>query len=239
MSRNIYLSIIIPAYNEQARLAITLSKINSYCDLQDYHYEVIVVDDGSIDNTVEVALTSLLNKTGRLRVLKNHENRGKGHSVKKGIMESSGDYVLFSDADLSTPIEEMKKLFSALNEKYDIAIGSRSITGAQIKVHQPFYREYMGKFFNKLVQVFALKGIIDTQCGFKLFKGNVARDIAARMQIDGFAFDVEMLYLARLRGSRIKETPITWINSPQSKVDPIRDSLSMFLDVLSIKRLNK
>jgi len=233
-----HLSIIIPAYNEQERLSLTLSKIHSYCNSQAYNYEVLVVDDGSTDNTTRVVTDNPLSKTGKLRILKNQRNRGKGYSVKRGIMESKGDYVLFSDADLSTPIGEVEKLFSALNEKCDIAIGSRSIKGAQIKVHQPFYREYMGKFFNRLVRIFAFKGIIDTQCGFKLFKGALARDIAAQMQVDGFAFDVEMLYLVRLRGLKIKEVPIVWVNSPQSKVDPLRDSLKMLLDIINIKRLH-
>ena len=239
MSKSVYLSIIIPAFNEQERLPLTLSKIHSYCNSKAYSYEVIVVDDGSIDNTVKAAIDNPLHRTGRLHILKNHQNRGKGYSVKRGIMASKGDYVLFSDADLSAPIEEVDKLFSGLNEKYDIAIGSRSIKGAQIKVHQPFYREYMGKFFNKLVRIFALKGIIDTQCGFKLFEGKVARDVAARMLIDGFAFDVEMLYLARLNGYEVKEIPIVWENSPISKVSPVADSFKMLLDLLSIKRLHE
>ena len=233
-----HLSIIIPAYNEQERLPLTLSKIHSYCNSQSYNYEVLVVDDGSTDNTIRVVTDNPLSEAGRLRILKNQRNRGKGYSVKRGVMASKGDYVLFSDADLSTPIGEVEKLFSALNERFDIAIGSRSIKGAQIKVHQPFYREYMGKFFNRLVRIFAFKGIIDTQCGFKLFKGALARDIAAQMRVDGFAFDVEMLYLARRSGCRIEEVPIIWVNSPQSKVDPLRDSLKMLLDIINIKRLH-
>ncbi len=236
MNNNLYLSIVIPAYNEEKRLGLTLQEMHRYFDKKQYTYEVIVINDGSYDKTEEEALQSSIFKSGNLKIFRNNVNKGKGFSVKKGIMASKGDYVLFSDADLSTPIGEVEKLFSALNEKYDIAIGSRSIKGAQIEVHQPFYREYMGKFFNKLVRVFVLKGIIDTQCGFKLFKGKIARDIAVRMRIDSFAFDVEMLYLAKLSGCRIKEVPITWINSPQSRVDPIKDSLKMFFDVLSIKK---
>ncbi len=238
MSKNIHLSIIIPAFNEQERLPLALSKIHSYCNSRGYTYEVFLVDDGSTDSTIKVATDTPLSKTGKLRILKNQRNRGKGYSVKRGIMASKGDYVLFSDADLSTPIGEVEKLFSALNEGFDIAIGSRSIKGAQIKEHQPFYREYMGKIFNILVGVFALKGIIDTQCGFKLFKGIPAREIAAQMRIDGFAFDVEMLYLARLKGQSIKEMPIVWINSPQSRVKLFDSSVRMFLDIIRVRALH-
>ena len=233
-----YISIIIPAYNEEERLKITLDKVHAYLNNKGYQYEVIVIDDGSTDKTEEVILASSLYKAGRMKFLKNTKNKGKGFSVRRGILTAKGERILFTDADLSTPIEELDKLLSCLGSGYDIAIGSRSIEGADVKVHQPFYREYMGKFFNILVQTFALKGFVDTQCGFKLFRQHVIKDILTLLKIDGFAFDVEMLYLAQKRGYKIKEIPVIWINSPKSRVNPIIDSWSMFVELLSIKRLH-
>jgi dolichyl-phosphate beta-glucosyltransferase len=233
-----FLSIVIPAYNEETRLKTTLKRIYTYLNSKDYNYEVIVVDDGSKDKTKDIVSDSSLSRVGRLRLLQNDKNRGKGFSVKRGILASQGDYILFSDADLSCPIEEFEKLFSYLKSSYDIAIGSRSIKGTDVRVHQPFYREYMGKFFNILVQLFIFKGIIDTQCGFKLFKANVAKDIASQIKINGFAFDVEMLYLAMNKGYKIKEVPVVWINSPISRVELFVDSFRMFGELLSIKRLH-
>jgi dolichyl-phosphate beta-glucosyltransferase len=232
------ISVVIPAYNEEARLAVTLQKIHSYLNKKNFAYEVIVVDDGSSDRTKEIAIASTLHQTGKLKILANINNRGKGFSVKKGILAARGDLILFSDADLSTPIEEIEKLFKALEAGYDIAIGSRSIKGAEVKRHQPFYREYMGRFFNILVQLFVLRGIVDTQCGFKLFKANAARDIASNMKLEHFAFDVEMLYLALKKGYKVKEAPVVWVNFPESRVNPVRDSTRMFLDLLSIKMLH-
>lgn len=232
------LSIVIPAYNEEKRLQSTLEKIYSYLKGKNYEYAVIIIDDGSSDRTAEVALDSELNKTGKLSLLKNEENKGKGFSIKRGILASYAEFVLFTDSDLSTPIEELDELFLSIQSGYDIVIGSRSIKGSEIIVHQPFYRELMGKFFNFLVQIFVLKGFIDTQCGFKLFKGNVAKDIANELKIDRFGFDVEMLYLAQKKNYKIKEAPVIWLNSPTSKVNPIFDSWRMFLDLLSIKRLH-
>lgn len=233
-----HFSIIIPAYNEEERLKESLDKIHSYLNAKFFKYEVIVVNDGSTDNTKQSALSSSLYQTGKLKLLTNSQNKGKGFSVKKGILESKGNFVLFSDADLSTPIEEVEKLFKYVNSGYDIAIGSRSIKGADIRVHQPVYRELMGRFFNLIVKTVALKGIVDTQCGFKLFKSEVAKEIASRMQINGFSFDVEMLYLGKKIGYSVKEVPIVWINSPASRVEVFKDSLKMFSDVLSIKRLH-
>ena len=233
-----FISIIIPAHNEEERLKISLDKLYQYLISKDYDYEVIVVDDGSSDKTSQTALESKLAKSGKVVFLQNSGNKGKGFSVKQGILHSIGEYVLFSDADFSTPIQELDKLFGYVKNGYDIAIGSRSIKGANITVRQPFYREMMGKFFNFLVQVFVLRGIHDTQCGFKLFGRQCAKDIAQELKIDRFGFDVEMLYLAQKKKYKIKEVPVTWINSPISKVNPIKDSFQMFLELLSIKKLH-
>ena len=235
-----FLSIIIPVYNEEDRLGITLSRIHSYLNTKEYKYEVIVVDDGSSsDKTREIALASSLKSAGNLKLLSNQKNRGKGFSVRRGIIAANGEYILFSDADLSTPIQELDKLLEYTKSGYDIAIGSRSMSGSDVRVHQPFYREFMGRIFNLIVQIAVFKGIIDTQCGFKLFKSNIAKEIADKMRIDRFSFDVEMLYLARRMNCKIKEVPVVWINSPSSRVDPIRDSVKMFLDILYIKRLHR
>jgi dolichyl-phosphate beta-glucosyltransferase len=234
-----YLSVVIPAYNEEQRLKLSLDKMHAYLNSKAFQYEVIVVDDGSTDDTRQSALESSLCLAGKLKLLKNGQNKGKGYSVKRGIIECKGDFILFSDADLSTPIQELEKLSQHIDSGYDIAIGSRSIKGADVRVHQPIYRELMGRFFNLIVQATALKGIIDTQCGFKLFKGNIAKEIAGQMLIDGFSFDVEMLYIARQKGYTIKEVPVVWINSPVSRVSPFKDSLKMLQDVVSIKKIHR
>jgi len=232
-----FLSIVIPAYNEEKRLGISLQKMHAYFNHKDYNYEIIVVDDGSTDKTKEVALNSAFNQTGKLRFLQNKTNQGKGFSVKKGILASRGEHILLSDADLSTPIEEIEKFTHFLETGFDIVIGSRG-KGADIRVRQPFYREYMGRFFNLLIQIFVMKGIFDTQCGFKLFQADPAKKIASLLKINGFSFDVEILYLARRKNYKIKEVPVTWINSPTSRVHPIIDSYKMFTELFSIKRLH-
>lgn len=232
----IYLSIIIPSYNEEKRIGLTLSKICGFLKTKSYEYEIILVDDGSNDKTILEAKDSELAKTNKLNIIKNVTNKGKGFSVKSGILNSSGEYILFSDADLSTPIEETGKLFGYIEKGYDIVIGSRSITGSDVKVHQPFYREKMGRIFNFFVNILLISGFNDTQCGFKLFKGSIAREIGRELTIDGFCFDVEMLYLAKKKGCRIAEVGIVWENSPQSKVRVISSSLAMFIDLLKIRR---
>jgi len=231
------LSIVIPAYNEEKRLKSTLEKLYSYLKIKDYEYEVIVIDDGSSDKTSEVALSSELAKIGKLSLLKNEKNEGKGFSIKRGILSSRAEFILFTDSDLSTPIEELDEIFLSI-QTHDIVIGSRSIEGADIRVHQPFYRELMGRIFNILVNIFVLKGFIDTQCGFKLFRSTAAKDIAKELKINRFGFDVEMLYLAKKKNYKIKEVPVIWLDSPTSKVNPIFDSFKMFIDLLLIKRLH-
>lgn len=234
-----YLSIIIPAYNEAQRIKWSLSKIDEFLCSKNYDYEVIIVDDGSTDKTINEALRSRLDKRKKLKIIKNDMNRGKGYSVKRGILNSHGEFLLISDADLSTPIEELDKLFHCINNGYDIVIGSRSVADSDVQIHQSWYREKMGKVFNIFVKFLLLRNFNDTQCGFKLLKGNVARNLALLMRIRGFCFDVELLYLARIKGYRIKETGVIWRNSPQSKVKIISSSSTMFLDLFKIKLMHK
>ena len=238
MSGGVFLSVIIPAYNEEDRIGETLSRVYDYLRSKDYEYEVIVVDDGSTDNTISVVQRSGLSRGDRLRVIKNGENQGKGFSVRNGIMNSRGEFVLFSDADMSTPIEDIDKLFRDIEGGHDIVIGSRDVKDSRVKVRQPWYRETMGKIFNLMVKLLLLKDFRDTQCGFKLFRGDVARDIAGEMRINGFCFDVEMLFIARIKGCRIKERGVTWENSPLSKVKIMDSSIKMFLDLLRIRSLH-
>ena len=228
------LSIVIPAYNEALRIGRTLERIDEYLKEYEPFYEIIVVDDGSHDDTEKVVRETAKKHTATV-LLQNGMNKGKGHSVKRGILSSRGRFVLMSDADLSTPIEEIGKLFKELEEGYDIAVGSRSVSGSQILKKQAWYRQLMGKIFNKIVQVVAVPGIRDTQCGFKLFKGDAARRVFARQRIERFAFDVEALYLAKKMGLRIREVPVVWVNSPDSKVSIFRDSLQMLWDILKIR----
>lgn len=233
-----YLSIIVPAYNEEKRIGATLSRIYSFLSEKDYSFEVILVDDGSMDGTVSKSEHSALAKEGCLKVIRNEVNKGKGFSVRKGILNSSGEFIISSDADLSTPIEELNKLFDKIKDGYDIVIASRALDDSEVSIHQPFYREKMGKAFNFFVKLILLKDFNDTQCGFKLFKGDAARMLAKDMKIDGFCFDVEMLYLAKKKGLKIKEVGVRWENSPESKVRALSGSVSMFFDLFRIKALH-
>lgn len=230
-----HLSVVIPAYNEEKRIRGTLSRIYDFLSKKNYSYEVIVVDDGSVDGTVGVVAGTVLHRENKLKIVRNGRNRGKGFSVKSGINAACGDFVLFSDADMSTPIEEVDKLFKYMDSGYDIAAGSRTAEGAYVRMHQPWYRETMGKTFNLIVKSILLGDFKDTQCGFKLFRGDIARNLAREIKIDGFCFDVEMLYLAKLKGYRVKEVGVVWDNSPQSRVKIFNSSMDMFLDLFRIR----
>lgn len=228
------LSIIIPAYNEERRLGATLTTIVAYLQQQPYSAEIIVVDDGSEDATARV-VAPLCGDKSRVRLLRNNRNRGKGFSVRKGFLHAKGKYLLFSDADLSTPIVEVERLMERLRSGSDVAIGSRALPASRVEIRQPWYRENMGRLFNLLVQALVVRGIQDTQCGFKCFTREAARDICRRMTRERFAFDVEMLYLARVMDYRVAEVPIVWRNSAETKVNAIRDSASMFADLVRIR----
>lgn len=231
----IYLSVVIPAFNEEQGIKETLSKVESYLIEQDYSYEIIVVDDGSVDNTAELVKNfTAYNHSHSLCLLKNEGNKGKGFSVKRGVLEARGEYILFSDADMSTPIEEIEKLMPWFDKGYDIVIGSRALPQSNIMIHQPFYRETMGRIFNVFVQLLTIKGIKDTQCGFKCFRKKVAQEIFNKQTASGFSFDVEVLYIAYKLDYRIKEVPINWYNSPNSKVNALTDSFKMLVDLLRI-----
>lgn len=229
------ISIVIPAYNEEKRLPDTLKKIIAYFNSKNNAYEIIIVDDGSKDNTASISQ----NFAPTVNVIKLGQNMGKGAAVRTGMLAASGDIVLFTDADSSTPIYEIEKLLPFIEEGFDVVIGSRAIDYSQIKIHQPFYREIMGKTFNKIVQFLVIKGIRDTQCGFKLLTKNAAQTIFSKALVNGFSFDVEMLYLANKLHLKIKEVPVEWYNDEQSKVNPIFDSINMLIEILKIKKLHK
>jgi dolichyl-phosphate beta-glucosyltransferase len=226
------LSVVVPAYNEEQRLAPGLRQALAYLARRGEPYELLVIDDGSRDGTSRVAEGF----AGQgVRVVRHERNRGKGAAVRTGLLASRGRKVLISDADFSTPIEEVEKLEPFLQEGTPLVIGSRGLPGSQIRRRQPFYREMMGRVFNRLIRMFGVRGIRDTQCGFKLARGEEGRRIAGELRIEGFAWDVELIWLARRRGYGIAEVGVVWINSPDSRVDPVRSSFSMLRDVLTMR----
>jgi dolichyl-phosphate beta-glucosyltransferase len=236
MERRFELSVVIPAYNESARIGSTLERVGEFLRSHFPASEVIVVDDGSTDVTAGVVegFSAKHSPPPDVRLLKNARNLGKGASVKRGMLSARGKYILFSDADLSTPIEELPKLVDDLETGFHIAIASRALPGSIIERRQHPVRQTMGKLFNLLVQTLLFRGIPDTQCGFKAFVGEVAHELVRSQKLSGFAFDVELLMLARKKGYRIAQVPVRWRNSPSSRVRLFGDSARMFLGVLRL-----
>jgi dolichyl-phosphate beta-glucosyltransferase len=227
-------SIIIPAYNESARVGATLEKVLAHVTQRGWDAEVIAVDDGSRDNTVEV-ISSYAEKSPRLRLLQNPGNRGKGYSVRNGMLHARGQLLLFSDADLSSPIEEADKLFAAIAGGADIAIGSRWIRRDLQTQRQPFHRQIFGRIFNLLLRITLGLRFKDTQCGFKAFTSRAATTIFPLQNIERWGFDPELLYLARKFGFRVAEVPVEWAHSEGTRISPLRDGSRMFAEMLKIR----
>jgi len=230
----VYLSVVVPAYNEEKRIEQPLERVVSYLRNHFDQWELIYSDDGSKDKT-RTKLIKLQEMYPELKVVGTEKNRGKGSAVRNGMLAASGDIVLFSDTDFSTPIEEIEKLLSSLQKGYDIAIGSRGLSESNIEVHQAWAREMMGKMFNALLRSLLPIDFMDTQCGFKMFNRKATDVILPRMHLDGFAFDVEMLIIAQANKLRIAEVPVVWKNVLDSRVHPIRNSLEMIRDVLKVR----
>lgn len=234
------LSVIIPAYNEEKRLANSLARIREFLGLREVAAEFIVVDDGSTDGTASL-IESWRARIPQLRLVSNGRNRGKGFSVRHGMLEARGRIALFTDADLSTPMDEGEKLIQALRPVqeggggFDVAIGSRALDRTLIEVHQSAFRETAGIIFNKIVQLVTGVGFVDTQCGFKTFRMPECRVIFEQQRIEGFGFDPEVLFLAKRHGLRAIEIPVRWRHDTDTKVNVFRDSLRMFRDLLLIR----
>ena len=233
-----FLSVVIPTFNEEARIKGTLSRVIEYLSGQDYQWEVVVADDGSTDHTAQLVGLAVVEHSN-VHVLR-LPHRGKGWAVKNGMLAAEGEYRLLSDADLSVPIEQVERLLPLFEPQdsggagADIVLGSREAPGA-VRIGEPARRHLMGRFFNFLVGRLVVPDLADTQCGFKCFRGETAEDLFPRLTLDGFAFDVELLHLARKRRLTYSEVGVDWYYQSQSKVRPIQDSLAMTLDLLKIR----
>jgi len=230
---NPFLSIVIPAYNEENRLPNTLEQVFHFLEKQPFAWEILVVENGSNDRTFEIA-RKFADRLQNVRAL-HSEERGKGLAIQHGVMAAAGEYVFMCDADLSMPVEEISKFIPPQLKSVDIAIASREAPGS-VRYNEPYYRHFTGRVFNTLIRLLVLPGLQDTQCGFKCIRAQVARDIFRYQTLTGWAFDVELLFIARRHGYRIVEIPIDWYFNADSKISVFRDSLRMFLDLLLIRR---
>ena len=227
-----FVSIIIPAWNEERRMPASLQRVAAFVEEQSYPIEIIVVDDGSQDATPDI-VEGFAQQYPFITLIRNPHGR-KGAAVRAGIARGQGEYLVISDTDLSVPIEELSKFLPPALDGYDVAIASREVPGAQ-RIDEPYYRHLMGRVYNLLVRLLVVPGIQDTQCGFKAFRREVARDVFAYHTIDGWGFDVEILFIARRLSYRVVEVPVVWYYGNESKVSPIQDTLRMFRDLLQVR----
>jgi len=228
------ISVVIPCYNEEDKISSTIKTIDDFLTKNKISGEIIVVDDGSNDRTSEIARNTPT--ANLLKVITYRPNRGKGFAVKKGMLASTGNFILFTDADLSTPIEEFNKLFPFVKQGYDVVISSRALPSSRLFPPQPFYRRFIGYICRMIVRALLLPEIKDTQCGFKLFTRKAVDEILPFMETKGFAFDIEMLAIAKKKNLKIKEVGVFWRNNPFSKVNVFRDTIKTFLEVIKISR---
>ena len=228
-----FLSIVIPAHNEERRLPDTLEQVFGFLQAQAYTAEVLVVENGSQDNTLKIA-QDFAASCPPCRVLQ-ADGRGKGLAVRVGMIAAHGQYRFMCDADLSMPIAEVNRFLPPARANFDIAIASREAPGS-IRYHEPAYRHWGGRGINLIIRTLALPGLHDTQCGFKCFRASAAKDLFAHQTLTNWSFDIELLYIARRRGYRIAEVPIPWYYSPETKISPVRDALQMISDIITIRR---
>lgn len=233
-TKSVELSLVVPAYNEEKRIENPLDQVVNYLRNHFDQWEIIYSDDGSTDGTA-AKLQKMREKYPEIKVVTVPKNKGKGSAVRVGMKAASGNVVLFSDTDFSTPIEETERLFQFIQNGYDVAIASRGLSASQIEVHQAWPREMMGKLFNILLRSLLPLGFMDTQCGFKMFSRKAIDIILPKMHLDGFAFDVEMLVIAQANQLQIAEVPVIWRNVLDSRVHPIRNSLEMIRDILRVR----
>ncbi len=231
-----YLSIVIPIYNEEKRISPTIEKLLTYLSRQPFTREIILVDDGSDDKGIQLACASLDKAGENYQVVGYGDNRGKGYALKQGILASQGKYVLFTDADLSTPIEDLDNMWLWFNEGFDIVQGSRKMPGAKIEAHQPWLRENMGKIFTMLSNAIVNLKVSDVTCGFKCYRGEVARNIYGLQRVYDWSFDAEIIHIARVNGYRLKEIPVRWHDERGTKVHLLRDSVRSFRGLLKIRK---
>ena len=228
------ISIVIPAYNEESRLPKYLDSILTYFAHKDISCEIIVVDDGSTDSTAAV-VERFMKQNSNVKLVRLPNNHGKGYSVKTGMLQASGKLRLFTDADGATPINELERLLVAIKQGADVSVASRALHDALCTVSARLHRKIIGTIFNYIVRALTVKGIHDTQCGFKLFTAESANIIFPLQRINGFGFDVELIFICNKKGYKIKEVPVNWAEVPKSKVKLFRDSIRMFIDIFKIR----